>query len=363
MIYIYTDSQILDLEWIPHLNLSQEHRVIKNFSEYIAAQADVKLAFTTHRLHCDDDDASPAYHGFEDKIRQLSDHSDLVFSYESELHNFHWEIWAQCHRDNVYWCLPGYVNDRDDINSHIICWGDWFKTTTSIYQQLPDKLAQIRPYDVKPRYFDALLGVKKPHRDFVYQAVTDAQLTDKIVMTYGGAWNDDSFYAQDYFIWEPGTVPVGKTLGTADWADYHGHRCHLSQIMPITVYNDTAYSIVAETDHDNTLSCFTEKSAKPMLARRVFVAFTGYRYLSNLHKLGFQTFDGIIDESYDQILDDQDRYTQAFEQVKKLCAMDQAVVYQQAKPMLEHNFALMMSRDWTQWALDHINAVIRSLTK
>jgi len=363
MIYIYTDSQILDLEWIPKLKLPQEYTIIKSFNQYVALEADIKLAFTTHRLHCDDDINNSAYQGFEDKIIQLSEHSNLVFSYESELHNFHWQIWSACHRDNVYWCLPGFVNDRDDINSHIICWGDWFKTTTAIYQALPDKLSELKPYETKPWYFDALLGVRKPHRDFVYDAVNATGLNDKIIMSYGGSWDDTRFYAQDYFIWEQGTVPVGPTLGTADWADYYGHRCHLSQIIPIKVYNDSAYSIVAETDHDNTLSCFTEKSAKPMLARRLFVAFTGYKYLSNLQKLGFKTFNGIIDESYDQISDDHNRYTQAFEQVKYLCTQDQTQIYDQARPILEHNFELIMSRDWTQWASDQICELILPLTK
>lgn len=365
MIYIYSDSQIIDLEWLPLLELTPV-TMIKSFNEYVQiplSPADTKLAFTTHRLHCDDNDDGPAYQGFEDKIVKLSQSSDLVFSFESELHNFHWQIWEQCHRDNVYWCLPGYVNDREDINSHIICWGDWFKTTTRIYQELPHKLAELTPYATKPRYFDALLGVKKPHRDFVCNAVMSSGLQDNIIMSYGGTWDDNKFYAQDYFIWEEGTVPVGKTLGTADWADYYGHRCHLSQIIPIKVYNDSAYSIVAETDYDNTLSCFTEKSAKPMLARRLFVAFTGYKYLHNLRKLGFRTFDGIIDESYDQIIDDDVRYAQAFEQVKFLCNQEQAVIYEQARDILEHNYELMFSRDWTKWAADHISDVIRSFTR
>lgn len=362
MIAIYSDSQIVDLDWIPRIDFGDEFTVCHSFEEYLAHPATRKIAMTSQRLHCDYDINCAAYQGFEEKIIRLSEISQLVFSFESELHNFHWQIWEKCHRPNVYWCLPGYVNNREDINNNIICWGDWFKTTALLYQRVPEKLAEVEPYKTKPRYFDALLGSPKPHRDFVFNAINQHQLNEQIIMTYGGNWSDDHFYAKDYFIWEEGTVPVGKTLGTADWAEYYGHRTHLSQIIPIRVFNDTAYSIIAETDHDNTLSCFTEKTAKPLLARRLFVAFTGYKFLHNLRRLGFQTFGSVIDESYDLEIDDQRRYTLAFEQVRKLCTMDQQQVYDTLRPVLEYNRDIALNRDWTQWTADQITERIRSYT-
>lgn len=357
MILVYSDSQIIDLEWLPRIKFKYPYTICHSIDEYENSPAEYKIAFSTHRLHCDFD---TAYTGFEDKINRLSYISDLVFTFESELHNFHWQIWEQCHHDNVYWLLPGAVNDRDDINSHIICWGDWFKTTAAIYKQLPGKVAEINSFAHKPKYFDALLGSPKPHRDFVFNAVNGNDLNDKIVMTYGGDWKEGEFYAKDYFIWEEGTTPIGQTIGTADWAEYCGQRVHLSQIIPIKTFNETAYSIIAETDFDNTLSCFTEKTAKPMIARRLFIAFTGYKFLHNLRALGFKTFDCVIDESYDLEIDDAKRYTMAFDQVKVLCDMPQDEVYAKIKHVVEHNYQLLMSRDWTGWPAHHIEQVINS---
>jgi hypothetical protein len=352
---VYSDSSIIDLDWIPRLQLP-EHTVCRNFEEYKSSTDPVKIALTTHRLHCDHD----AYLTFEDKITQLSAASLLVFTFESELHNYHWQMWERIHSPNVYWVLPGQVNDRPDINNNIIFWGDWFKTTSFVYKNLPDKLAQLTSYTTKPKSFDALLGVKKPHRDFVYAAVNEHGLNDQFIMTYGGAWNDNEFYAQDYFEWEPDCVPVGKIIGTADWVDYCGVRTGLSRVIPLKVFNDTAYSIVAETDYDNTLSFFSEKTAKPMIARRLFVAFTGYRFLHNLRQQGFQTFSSVIDESYDLEIDDVKRYTMAFEQVQRLCSMDQATVINAVKPVLEHNFNHIMNTDWTSFAADQMRDIISS---
>jgi len=348
MISIYADSQILELEWLPFLSFFDQYTVYLNFEEYQHSQAEYKIAFTTHRLHCDYDKNSVAYQGFEDKIIKLSQVSALVFTFESELHSYHWSIWDACHRPNVYWCQPGLINRREDIQSNLIYWGDWFKTTTALYRKLPTVLDQIDPYKLKPKAFDALLGAPKPHRTFVANCVAQHKLENQFVMTYGGTWNNKKFYAEEYFIWEPGCEPEQQIIGTADWVRYHGHQCHLSQIMPVAVYNTAAYSIVAETDYDNTLSFFSEKTAKVLIARRLFVAFSGYKFLHNLRKLGFKTFDGIIDESYDSIWNGTDRYTAAFEQVKKLCAVPQQEILEIVKPILEHNHTLIMTTDWNK---------------
>ncbi|CAB4129172.1 hypothetical protein UFOVP112_270 [uncultured Caudovirales phage] len=360
MILVYSDSNIVDLEWLPKLNLG-EYSLSHSFEEYRDTPADVKIAFTMHRLHCDHDVNCTAYHGFEDKINQLSAISSLVFTFESELHNFHWQIWEQCHHDNVYWILPGNVNDNESMSNHIIFWGDWFKTTTLLYKNLPDVLSTIQYNLPKAKFFDALLGSPKPHRDFVFNAVQQNNLQDKFIMTYGGKWDDNVFYAKDYFIWEPGVEVVGEQqAGTAGPVKYYGVHTGLSRVIPVSVFNDTAYSIVAETDHDNTLGFYSEKTAKPIIARRLFIAFTGYKFLEKLRKVGFQTFGNIIDESYDLIENDEERYAAAFEQAKRLCNLDQGYVYNMVQPALEHNYNHIMSTDWTQYAADQIQRVINS---
>lgn len=352
MIVVYTDSTTLDNEWLGYL-FTEPFTLVHTLAEYKAATGTKRYSFTMHRLHCDHDENCVAYQGFEDKINQLAECSDYVFSFESELHNYHWQMWDRCHQSNVYWVLPGQVNDSP-MNDNIIFWGDWFKTTTHVYKQLPNKLAEITHGVPKSKMFDALLGVRKPHRDFVYNAVKEAELDDKFIMTYGGSWNDNQFYAKDYFAWEPECVPLKEIIGTADAVMYHGVYTGLSRVIPIQVFNNTAYSIIAETDHDNTLSFYSEKTAKPMIARRLFVAFTGYKFLHNLRSQGFLTFCDVVDESYDLIKNDQERYAAAFEQVKRLCSMDQQDVHEQIKHILEHNYNHIMQTNWTEFAANQI---------
>jgi hypothetical protein len=131
--------------------------------------------------------------------------------------------------------------------------------------------------------------------------------------------------------------------------------------LPIEIYNQTAYSVVAETGYQNWYSFFTEKTAKPMMARRLFVMFSGQNFLHNLRSLGFRTFDTVIDESYDRIRNDQERWSAAFEQVQRLCEMDQQEVFEKIAPVVEHNYNLLMNTDWTQHMLTQLQEKINNI--
>jgi hypothetical protein len=106
---------------------------------------------------------------------------------------------------------------------------------------------------------------------------------------------------------------------------------------------------------------FSEKTAKVLIARRLFVAFTGYKFLQNLRELGFRTFDGIIDESYDLIWNDTDRYASAFEQVKYLCNVPQSEIIPKIRDIVDHNHNMIMNTDWTKFVTDQIRTKISSL--
>lgn len=67
-------------------------------------------------------------------------------------------------------------------------------------------------------------------------------------------------------------------------------------------YDDTWYSIVAETLVDNNLPLFiTEKTFKPIAFYHPFIIVGQPKLLSRLRELGFTTFDNLFDESYDNL--------------------------------------------------------------
>jgi hypothetical protein len=117
-------------------------------------------------------------------------------------------------------------------------------------------------------------------------------------------------------------------------------------VIPINIYNETAYSVVTETNFMNSYTFYTEKTVKPILAERLFVAFGGQHYIRNLHNLGFKTFNGIIDESYDEEPDMAKRYQMVYEQMQYLFAQPQKKILELVKPIAEYNKHHMSTTDW-----------------
>jgi len=86
-------------------------------------------------------------------------------------------------------------------------------------------------------------------------------------------------------------------------------------------FTDAYWNIVCEThlNLDNTTGTFiTEKTWKPIRHYQPFIIIGTIGSLAHLQSLGYLTFDGIIDESYDYTKDDNIRFNKAFEVIKKL---------------------------------------------
>jgi hypothetical protein len=141
-------------------------------------------------------------------------------------------------------------------------------------------------------------------------------------------------------------VPKNPVNFTIESVELHGQQVSISQIVPINIYNETAYSVVTETNFMNSYSFYTEKIVKPILAERLFVAFGGQHYLRNLHNLGFRTFGNIIDESYDEEPDMAKRYSMIHEQMLYLFDQPQEEILARIKPITEHNKQIMLETDW-----------------
>jgi len=362
MLTIFTDSRLLDNQWLSIIDFQEPYAICHSLTDYINSSGR-KIAFTTYMMQVDYHNTHTSY---ADYVTQLSNSSEAVFCFDREMTMEQYNVWNQITNKNVYWVLPAIINNHE-VADRVIFWAEWFDTSTALYKALPNVLATINPYQAKPKYFDALLGLKKPNRTFVNNAI-NKDLKDKIILSYDatrivdqttGQYNYPiGFYANNYFIWEPGTKIVDDITRTANFVEYMGQRTRLSQIIPVEVYNNTAYSIIAETEFRNEYSFYTEKTAKAMITRRLFVAFSGQGFLRNLRLLGFKTFSDLIDESYDNIPQSEERWTRAFEQVRYLCSCNQEETYAKIKPIAEHNYNLIMNQNWHQLAADKITNLI-----
>ena len=169
-------------------------------------------------------------------------------------------------------------------------------------------------------------------------------------MTYMKEIKPIQHQTTDGWIWEePGLViPNYEFNWTVTPVNYYGRNMSLSQVIPISIYNQTAYSIVTETNFAEYYAFHTEKIVKPMLAKRLFIVYGGCHYLKSLHHLGFKTFDSIIDESYDNESNYEKRGQLIIEQMEYLFTQPQEQILEQIKPIVEHNYNHMISTQWYQ---------------
>jgi hypothetical protein len=285
----------------------------------------------------------------DQEIVDIYDHADIIIFLCSELHGSTAKFIRRHDLPKMRWFMCGKLTPPL-LNGRTFLFLDWFTTTIHFYKNVrPSTLYQLNPYDPKPLMFDALLGRKKLHRDRAYNFINEQGLASQGVVTYINNFQDINFQnmPKEEWIWEePGLTERENVQWTVEPVKYYGHVMSLSQIIPFSIYNQTAYSLVCETNCDNDLVFFTEKTVKPILARRLFVMVACRYSLAMLRDLGFRTFNTIIDESYDEIEHYPDRQLAAMEQLRWLCNQPQEKILAQCRDIVDHNFNLMMGKDW-----------------
>jgi hypothetical protein len=201
----------------------------------------------------------------------------------------------------------------------------------------------------KPYMFDALLGSRRRHRDFVMKEFIQSELLNQSIITYRNLYKEQDIekYNQEHdqnFPEVKISYPYVNSNYSVDWeipTDSNG-------TFPITgvpweIYRQTYYTILTESRYkiepctNKDIFFMSEKTAKPILAKRLFIVFSISDFLKQLHDFGFKTFGNVIDESYDQEPDPFKRFSLAFEQVRYLHSQDPDQIYQKIQPIVEHN--------------------------
>jgi hypothetical protein len=103
-------------------------------------------------------------------------------------------------------------------------------------------------------------------------------------------------------------------------------------------YVDTYFSLVTETIcAESPYSFRTEKIAKPLAVGHPFIVAANAGFYRDLHRLGFQTFGHVIDESFDSIDNAQDRLDRITNIVTDLCQQDLASFLKECYTVCKYN--------------------------
>lgn len=111
------------------------------------------------------------------------------------------------------------------------------------------------------------------------------------------------------------------------------------------VYANSWVSVITESSYfDYERSVFiSEKTFKPIACMQPFIIVGSKHTLKYLRKLGYKTFDGFIDESYDE-LDDEERFLAIAKAIEKIKNIEDKVSWLESmREILEHNHKLFLS--------------------
>lgn len=221
---------------------------------------------------------------------------------------------------------------------------------------------EIFSYTAKPYKFLFLNGRARPHRKYLWERLRLSGLLDQSLWTVldGRKTNADCFrlvddqsidlmrtntpirylpdeYEVDRYVHQPSRQQVDTTsphqfvknnLFANEWGEIY---------LKARPYIDTYFSLVTETVFDYPHSFRTEKIAKVLAIGHPWICATGPGFYRDLRNLGFQTFEPLIDESFDLIDHTQTRMDRVHDIVKDLCNSDLVAFLAAAQDICKYN--------------------------
>ena len=161
--------------------------------------------------------------------------------------------------------------------------------------------------------------------------------------------------AEELLPWMPALDALGEVLfGDIPRAD--GGREILNLPIgdqPLAQYADAWFTVATESDMLDRPARITEKAFKALLNFHPQIVLGNPGSLAALKDLGFVTFDGVFDESYDEEPDPRARFEMVYRETARLCALDEAELRrldQGISDRLEHN---------CRWGMTGLPAVFR----
>jgi hypothetical protein len=135
---------------------------------------------------------------------------------------------------------------------------------------------------------------------------------------------------------------------TPVWADGDPKKDNYGDLIPRIIKNvhlNSWVSLITESAYfkEEHSVFISEKTFKPIACMQPFIMVGAKDSLKYLRKIGYKTFDGFIDESYDD-LEDAERFIAIMESLKKIQQIDDKLSWLKSmQDILEHNHRVFLS--------------------
>ena len=256
-----------------------------------------------HNPECLPNDQALEYH-VDQSLRSImacANQYDLTLLLHSEQHSDQLQLFVEHGFVPVYYWSHGLIAQ------------DWFR-----YAQHDPRLV----FDFSQITKDFLVynrawGGTREYRLYFTQSLYEHNLLDHVQTTFNP--RDQVHYTRHIFKNQKFQI-----------SNYNLEQCLQPCLVDSTAsadYNNIDYAnagieVVLETIFDDTRWHLTEKILRPIACGKPFILASTPGSLEYLRNYGFKTFQGLIDESYDQISDSSARLHAIILEMKRIAALD-----------------------------------------
>jgi len=147
--------------------------------------------------------------------------------------------------------------------------------------------------------------------------------------------------------WPNGMLSYGSEIPLPEWSyiTYRGTDNHDNFYRLANVYGVCAVNIVTETEYDIPLGIITEKTLLAMVAEQVPILIGYAGIVAHLRELGFDTFDDVVDNSFDNLPNNQ-RAEQALLRNQDLILGKINLTHLKTRLTAQRNFVLNTLPEW-----------------
>jgi len=182
--------------------------------------------------------------------------------------------------------------------------------------------------------------MSRAHRHYLIFTLLEKNLDKEGIVTYAKLRTGPRPAYDEYGISFKAKMPM-----TYDIEDLNNIKPKTSPInINVEAHNKCYFNVVTESfygEKPQKTMFFSEKIFKPIICLQPFI-LVGQQYgLKALKQMGYKTFNGYIDESYDEISHPTDRLNAIIKEVEKICEMSHEELSNmlvEMYPILLHNF-------------------------
>jgi hypothetical protein len=219
---------------------------------------------------------------------------------------------------------------------------DWYRG----YYALNYNKSLVKPYKYDFITFNRIINNDRSYRIYFVSKLKELGLLDKGLVSFNVTdnifddWRDETA--------DPNTklsnharVHIERNLTDVDKLIIDRAELPGSASADIPRDNNAFWHVVTETVFYHNKLHLTEKIFKPIVSKQPFMLLAAPGNLEYLRSYGFKTFDSIIDESYDNIVDNDLRTEAVVDQLHWYCNLtpgEKTNVIQQLEPIIDYNF-------------------------